>query len=162
MKKLFVYLALLPLLAGCAGKPMMETVADVWDVPAMAEPREILVDLPENAAAGVMESDAGRMYLADDYEIFLETMASGDLDATLRALCGRGKEELTVMETQQGDYKRYEFVWAAAGETGEQLGRAVILDDGNYHYCLSVLRPANPEVPSQVVWSQVFQSFSLS
>ena len=76
--------------------------------------------------------------------------------------CGRGKEELTVMETQQGDYKRYEFVWAAAGETGEQLGRAVILDDGNYHYCLSVLRPANPEVPSQVVWSQVFQSFSLS
>ena len=162
MKKLVICLALLPLLTGCAGQQTVETVADVWDVPAMAEPRQILVDLPQDAAAGAMESDAGRIYLADDYEIFLETMPSGDLDATLRALCGRGKEELTVMETRQEDYKRYEFVWAAAGETGEQLGRAVILDDGNYHYCLSVLRPSDPVQTSQVVWSEVFQSFSLS
>ena len=58
--------------------------------------------------------------------------------------------------------KRYDFVWASAGENGDMLGRAVILDDGNYHYCLSVQRPADPEKTSQVVWSQVFQSFSLA
>ena len=58
--------------------------------------------------------------------------------------------------------KRYEFVWAAAGEDGERLGRGVILDDGSYHYCLTAMRPADPEKTSQIVWSQVFQSFGLS
>ena len=162
MKKLFFCLLFTALLAGCAGEETMETLGDVWDVPAMAVPRQILVDLPEDTAAGVLESDAGRIYIADDYEIMLETMESGDLDGTMRQLCGRGKDELTVLETRQDDLKRYEFVWATAGERGEQLGRAVVLDDGNYHYCLSVLRPENAEETSQVVWSQVFQSFALS
>ena len=162
MKKLLFCLIFLALLTGCAREETMETVGDVWDVPAMAVPRQILVDLPEDAAAGVLESDTGRIYIADDYEIMLETLESGDLDGTLRQLCGKGKDELTVMETQQDGLKRYEFVWVSAGERGEQLGRSVILDDGNYHYCLSVLRPEEAEETSQVVWSQVFQSCALS
>ena len=140
----------------------METVADVWDVPAMANPREILVDLPEDAAASVLESDAGCIYMGEDYEILLETMEAGDLDGTLRKLCGKGKEELTVLEREQEGLKRYEFVWAAAGETGEQLGRCAVLDDGSYHYCLTVLYPAEAEKTSNVAWSEVFQSFSVA
>ena len=154
VKKLFLTAVLgAVLLWGCANQETLETVADVWDVPAMAAPRQISVELPEGAG------DTGRLYVTDDYSLSLETLEAGDLDATLRQLTGRGKEDLTVMETQQGDAKRYEFVWAAAGETGEMLGRGAILDDGNYHYCMSLLRPA--EEVSQILWNPVFESFSL-
>ena len=83
----------------------------------------------------------------------------GDLDATVRSICGYPKEKLTIMETQWDDVTRYEFVWTAAGEKGDRLGRAVVLDDGSHHYCMSVLRDAR-EV-SQVVWRDVFASFTL-
>ena len=68
---------------------------------------------------------------------------------------------LTVLETRQGDIDRYDFVWTMAGETGDRLGRAAILDDGNYHYCMSVLRDAQNPKMSQIVWSDVFASFTL-
>jgi hypothetical protein len=88
----------------------------------------------------------------------LETMASGDLDATIRSLTGYGSDRLTVIRTGYHDTDRYDFVWSAAGESGERLGRGAILDDGTYHYCLSVLR--DPE-ESLIVWQDVFSSFSL-
>ena len=150
------------LLTGCGRQETMETVADVWDVPAMAQPRQISVELPGEVGQEAMETAAGRLYLSDDYEISVETLDAGDLDATLKSLCGRTRQELTVMETASEGIKRYEFVWAAAGEEGDRLGRGIILDDGDYHYCLTVLRPANPEKTSQIVWSQVFSSFCLS
>ena len=160
MKKLFLAAALgAILLCGCGRQETLETVADVWDVPAMAAPRQIVVELPEGTGAETLEGDTGRLYVTDDYTLSVETLEAGDLDATLRQLTGRGKEDLTVLETRQGDAKRYEFVWAAAGETGEMLGRGVVLDDGNYHYCMSLLRPA--EEVSQILWNPVFESFSL-
>lgn len=88
----------------------------------------------------------------------LETLASGDLNATVQTLSGYEKDQLTVLETQQGDENRYDFVWATTGEEGQRLGRAVILDDGDYHYCLSVLRDAGE---AKIVWRDVFGSFSL-
>ena len=115
----------------------METVSDEWIVPVMAQPREISVRLPEDALAPVLEQDGRRLYMGKDYEIMLETLSSGDLSATIRTLSGYEKDQLTVLETRQGDWDRYDFVWTAAGEDGLQLGRACILDDGNYHYCLS-------------------------
>ena len=132
-------------LAGCGKTETMETVADEMDVPVLAQPRKISVELPGQAEAA-LETDAGQLYVTDDYEIAVETLDGGDLNGTLQALSGRTAEELTVLETR----------------TEDGLGRAVILDDGNYHYCLSVQRPADPEKTSQVVWSQVFQSFSLA
>ena len=97
--------------------------------------------------------------MCEDYEIVIETLSAGDLDATVRSICGYGQEQLTIMETQWDDVTRYEFVWAAAGEKGDRLGRAVVLDDGEYHYCMSVLRDA--EAVTQVVWRDVFASFGL-
>ena len=91
----------------------------------------------------------------------MQTCPAGNLNDTIRKLTGFDKEQLTVMETEQDGAKRYDFVWAAAGEDGERLGRAAILDDGSYHYCLSVLRDAQGE-KSQVVWSEVFSSFGLA
>ena len=124
----------------------------------MAQPRQISVRLPDNAVAPVLEQEGSQLYMAEGYEIMLETLAAGDLDATIRSLSGYGKDQLTVLETRQGDADRYDFVWTTAGEKGDRLGRAVILDDGAYHYCLSVLRDTGD---TQIVWRDVFGSFSL-
>ena len=70
-------------------------------------------------------------------------------------------EQVYLSEDYEDGAKRYDFVWASAGENGDQLGRAVILDDGNYHYCLSVLRDADTTERSQIVWRDVFDSFKL-
>ena len=96
--------------------------------------------------------------MGQDYEIIQETLASGNLNATIETLCGYSKDQLTVLQTRQDDLDRYEFVWTTAGERGELLGRAVILDDGDYHYCMTVLRDAEESI---VVWQDVFASFAL-
>ena len=156
--KRWLWLLLPVLLCGCGVEETLETVADEWVVPVMAQPREVSLRLPEELAMPVLEVEDRKLYLAEDYEIMLETMASGDLDATIRSLTGYGSERLTVIRTGYHDTDRYDFVWSAAGESGERLGRGAILDDGTYHYCLSVLR--DPE-ESLIVWQDVFSSFSL-
>ena len=160
MKKVCFVLLMAVLLSGCAAQETFETVADEILQPVMAQPAEISVRLPDNAVAPVLESDQRQVYMSEEYEILIETVASGDLSATIRDLCGYEKDQLTVMETQNQNVSRYEFVWACAGEKGDRLGRAVILDDGDYHYCLSVLRDAVQE-KCQIVWSDVFASFTL-
>ncbi len=146
------------LLCGCRTEETMETVSDEWLVPVMAQPREISVRLPENTVMPVLEQGDSRMYLGENYEIMVETLSSGDLDATIRSLTGYDRERLTVLQTRQGDADRYDFVWTAAGEQGDRLGRGTILDDGNYHYCLSALRETGETL---IVWQDVFESFCL-
>lgn len=157
MKLLLILMTIM--LCGCSTQETFETISDEPVQVVMAQPREISVRLPDNALAPVLESDSEQVYMSEDYEIIIETLASGDLNATVRSICGYEKEDLTIMETQWDDVTRYEFVWTAAGEQGERLGRAVVLDDGNHHYCMSVLRDAQ-EI-SQVVWRDVFASFTL-
>ena len=150
------------LLCGCGAEETLETISDEVIAPVMAQPRQITVQLPEDAVAPVMESDSEQVYLCDGYEIVMETLSSGDLNATIQALSGYMKDQITVMETRTDGVKRYEFVWAAAGELGDRLGRAVVLDDGSYHYCMSVLRDAETGERSQIVWNDVFSSFVLT
>lgn len=126
------------------------------------KPAQISVTLPDGAVAPVLERDTEQVYTAGDYEIIIETLSSGDVDGTIRTLSGYEREKLTVMETKQGDLSRYDFVWTAAGEEGDLLGRAVILDDGSYHYCMTVLRDAATRQNTQIVWNDVFESFSLA
>ena len=158
MRKWVWMVVLAGLLCGCHAEETLETVNDEWVVPAMAQPRQVSVRLPDNAVAPVLEQEGQQLYMAEGYEIMVETLASGDLDATIRSLSGYGKDQLTVLETRQGEADRYDFVWTTAGEKGDRLGRAVILDDGNYHYCMSVLRDTGD---TQILWRDVFSSFSL-
>jgi len=158
--KFYCLLVILPLLlCGCGAEETFETIADEVVAPVMAQPRQISVRLPDNAVAPVLESDSRQIYMSDHYEITVETLSAGDLNATVQTLSGYTKDQLTLVETQSGDVKRYDFVWVSAGEAGERLGRGVILDDGQYHYCMSALRD---DGESQIVWSEVFQSFSLT
>ena len=146
-------------LAGCSQAPAAETVMDVLEEPVLAQPREVRLELPGETVACAMESDSGRLYLGDGYEVMVQTLPGGDLDATIRSLTGFNREDITVMQTGQ-EPKRWEFAWAAAGERGERVGRGVVLEDGSYHYCLSVLQDADDD-DCQIIWSQVFATFSL-
>lgn len=163
MKKIATALLLALLLSGCGAKETLETVADDIPLqPVLAQPAQISVRLPDNAVSPVLENDTQQLYFCEDYEIAIETRSSGDLSGTITALTGFAPEQLTVMHTSPEGVDRYEFVWAAAGEDGDRLGRGVVLDDGSYHYCMSVLRDAENPKKSQVVWSDVFSSFALS
>lgn len=162
MKKYLICLILPLLLCGCGAKETFETVADELVMPVMAQPRQVTVRLPDDAVAPVLESDTEQIYLCQDYEIVMEIVESGDLSATIQSISGYEKDKLTIMETFSDGVSRYEFVWASAGEDGDRLGRAVILDDGDYHYCISVLRDASTTKTSQIVWEDVFSSFELT
>lgn len=149
------------LLAGCGTEETFETISDELILPVMAQPGSISVQLPGETALPVVENDNGRVYVCNEYEIVLQTLAAGDLEETLKTVSGLSREDLTVMETFLDGVSRYEFVWAAAGETGDRVGRGVVLDDGNYHYCMSILRDAEETAKSQVNWDQVVSSFSI-
>lgn len=161
MKQFAAILMTMLLLCGCGAEETMETVSDELVVPVMAQPKKIQVSLPGEAAMPAVESDSGRIYVCEEYEIVIQTYPAGDLNATIEELSGYSRDGLTVMNTQQNGMDRYDFVWASAGETGDQLGRGVILDDGDYHYTMAVTRPADTTENSQITWSQVFGSFSL-
>lgn len=161
MKKCVLMLILPLLLTGCAAQETIETIADPVVEVMAPKPAQISVRLPDGAVAPVLDSDTEQVFSAEDYEIILETLSAGDLDATIQKISGYDRENLTVMETQQGDVTRYEFVWTSIGELGSRLGRGVVLDDGHYHYCLSVLRDDQTQRNTQIVWDDVFESFCL-
>ena len=154
MKIWVVLLALALCLTGCGSQQTMETVADEWVVPVMAQPKQITVKLPGEAAMPAAESDSGRLYLCQDYEIALQTLDSGDLDATLRSVTGYGREDLTVLETLRSDLPCYEFTWTCAGELGDRIGQGILMDDGNYHYVMTALWDAEKTEQMQLSWSE--------
>lgn len=162
MKKWLVIAVLALGLSGCGSEEVMETVADEWMVPVMAQPMQIQVELPGEAAMPVSETESGRLYLCRDYEIALQTLSSGDLDATLRSVTGYGKEDLTILETLRSRMPCYEFTWTCAGETGDRIGQGILMDDGNYHYVMTALWDAEKTETMQLSWSEVFSSFDVA
>ena len=148
------------LLGGCGAEETMETVADEWVEPVIVPAREIRVSLPEELAP-VTEDTTGSLYIASNYEIHIQTMSGGDLDETIRSISGHEREDLTVIETEPHGVHRYDLVWTAVGEGGDRIGRAVIVDDGEYHYTMTVLRDAGSVETDQIVWRTVFESFTL-
>ncbi|MBQ9149010.1 MAG: hypothetical protein IJX69_05505 [Oscillospiraceae bacterium] len=163
MRKICWILSLALLLTGCGGVETFETVdCDYDDQTTLAAPKEIQVVLPEETVLPVMESENGKIYLCRDFEVAVQTLNGGDLNGTIESLCGYNAEDLTVMQTKDGGLDRYEFVWAAAGEDGTHVGRAAVLSDGSYHYCLSVMAAAEVAEDYQEIWNGMFESFTLA
>ena len=161
MKKLLVLMLML-LLCGCGAQESFETVADEMVLPVSVQPREILLTLPEETLLPAMESDGRTLYLCNGYDVAVQTFSSGDLDGTIRELSGFGKDELTIMETTSGDCRCFEFVWTAATDLGEQVGRAMILDDGTYYYTLTAMTPAEKALNYQEIWNGLFETFGIA
>ena len=161
MKKLLLLLVCGMIFAGCGAEQTMETVADEAAVQVSAEPREIYVALPDDTVLPAMDSDSGTMYFCKDYDISIQTMESGDLRKTVELVSGQNLDDLTIMETAVSDYVRYDFVWSAAGELGQQVCKASILDDGSYHYVLAVMGNADTAGEYGEIWSGIMDSFCL-
>ncbi len=160
MKKLWIMMALVLMMCGCAA-PTFETMNDVYAPQQEISPQKTAFQIPNDAAAQVMENENGRLYFCEGYEIMVETHSAGDLNRTIQTLTGYAKDALTVMETSVSEIDRYECVWTSAGEAGDQIGRAVILDDGSYHYCMSVMAAAQEAGSLQDTWEELLRTFRL-
>lgn len=162
MKKVWMLVVLTLLLTGCGAEITMETVADELVQAASAQPKQIQVELPEEAVLPVMETDNGKLYLCKDYDVQIQTLDGGDLAKTIRTVTGYDAEDLTVMQTAEGEFARSEFVWSAAGELGDQLCRAAIMDDGSYHYVLCAMIGADKAEEYREIWNGMFESFGVA
>ena len=160
MKKLCVMTALICLLAGCAGESAMETVADEI-VLTQAQAKSIRVELPEETVLPVMQTDTGKLYICRDFEVSVQTLPGGDLERTVTALTGFDRSAVTVMEQEAGELDRYDLVWSCAGELGPEVGRASIISDGSFHYCLAVMTPEENAREYQEIFNGMLESFTV-
>ena len=139
MKKVFALLFAMICLTGCRAQETFETVEDIIPAEPVAAPQQFFVSLPDDAVTPTFQDESGEIYVCQDYTITKQIAESGDLAKTIRDLTGQTKEDLQVIKTIHDMFERYDFVWTATGEEGLQLGKACILDDGNYHYALSTM-----------------------
>ena len=162
MRKILVILLMVVLLTGCREQETFETVDDMIPVQPVASPQQFFVSLPDEAAAPTFQDESGgELYVCQGYTISKQILESGDLEKTVQTLSGCPKEELQILKTVWSEYDRYDFVWTAAGEDGLQLGRACVLDDGNYHYTLSTLTRENASGDLQKTFSDMYDSCRL-
>lgn len=158
--KIVCVLAALLVLSGCAAQETFETVSDWYYEPAISM-GVIRMTLPQDAAVVTSHSDAGSIYICDGYTLSVQTLDGGDLDRSLRTVSGFSSDQLQLLQTQRQGGKRYDFVWAAAGEGGDQMCRGALIDDGTYHYTLCVMSDAAESGEFQETWNALFSSFGL-
>lgn len=162
MKKLWFILPIALLLCGCGAQETLETVTDGQEISAPAVAQQILLELPEDVQMQVSQGEnAGKLYVCEDYVITVQTLPGGDLDATVTAATGYGKERLQILQTRKDSVKRYESVWTSAGEGEEQVGRLCVLDDGSYHYVVTAMTGASKSGALQQTWNRLFDSVRL-
>lgn len=160
MKKLWIIAAVL-LLTGCAAPKDYETMADNYLVPQQIA-KQVSASVPsDDALLAMTDAGGGTLYLCDGYSVLIETLEAGDIDRTLKHISGFTRDQLQVIERQDDIFRRLECVWAAAGEGQDQVGRAVILDDGAYHYTLTFMADAQKTGELTQQWQQIVQSFNL-
>ena len=54
---------------------------------------EIRITLPQEAVVPVAQTETGALYHCEGYELMLQTLPGGDLDATVRELTGYGRDQ---------------------------------------------------------------------
>ena len=163
MKKVCVAVFLCLILAGCGAKETFETIPDIYATEVSAAPvQRVMLSLPEEAAVPIMANgDSGSIYMCNGYTVAVQTMQAGDLDRTFRQTTGFASDALTVMQTETQGFTRYDCVWTAAGEGEDQICRAAILNDGNYHYAVTVMASASQAGALNEQWQNVLDSVTL-
>ena len=157
MKIIVTLLVVALLMTGCSAPQDFETMQDAYGEQQLPDMQKVSFTLPKDASTQAMQSKYGELYFCDGYEITVQTFSSGNLDATLRELTGFGRDKLSVIETSG----RYACVWTAVGENGNVVGRAVILDDGHYHYSMTVMADEDRAFQLKEPWQTLLDSFIL-
>lgn len=160
MKKLCCLLVFVLFLTGCQATPTFEIMEDVYAPQPQNAPRRVELSLAEDAE--VIAGSSGKLYLCDGYEVTVETLVSGDVSATVQQLTGFATDALTMLQTGTSELRRYECAWTAAGENGDAVGRAVVLDDGQYHYCVTVMAQAENAGALTETWQNLLNSVCLN
>lgn len=159
MKRILIVGLLCLSLTGCGSRETFETLGDVQAQRVSAPMQQVILTLPDGSVQAVESPEDGRIYLFDNYCVTVQTMQAGDLNSTLQALTGFSREDLTVMQTCREDMKCYRFVWSAAGEGQDQVGRALVLDDGSYHYAVTVMADEADAGDLAETWGLILDSF---
>lgn len=161
MKKIWLFFLIGFLLTGCSASETFETLGQIQHqpdhIPTMGS---VQLSLPGSATEQTF-GGSDTVYECAGYTLVLQTLSAGDFDRTVHTLSGFSMEKLTVMESAIEKGKRYDWVWTAAGESGDVVCRASVLDDGNYHYCIYTLAPAQSAGNLAEEWNVLFASFSL-
>ena len=162
MKKMMIIGLLAMLLQGCATQEVFETVDDEYKPAMVSAAAKISLHLPDEQAQVVMENeDQQIIYLYEDFCISVQTAYSGSIAQTLKDVTGYDMEKLTVMQTLTDELQRYQCVWTSAGEDGDQVGRACVLDDGNYHYVVAVMGGEHTAGDMTDIWQDMLDSFDV-
>ncbi len=162
MKKWWMIVLFAVILTGCVNVGELETMNDDFVMPE-AVPGQILLSLPGDAGEEALCGSGDRqLYICENYTITVQTLPGGDMKRTLQSVTGFDPSALTVVQTQKNGLDSYQTVWTAAGEGGDQLGRAQILSDGNFHYVLSVMADCTVAGTLTDVWQSLFESFEIS
>jgi hypothetical protein len=162
VKKWYFILVMLVFFSGCSRQKALETVTDEWAQPVIAPHAQLSMWLPEEAVLETMDSETGSLYFCNGYTLTVQTLPSGDTEETLKSLTGFGQEALAPMETQRKGIRRLDWVWTTMGEDGQQVCRGALLDDGNYHYCVTTMTDAASAVGLEAQWSRIFGSMTLA
>lgn len=159
MKKIGWLLMAAVLLCGCSAEQTLETVTDALWISTIAPQKELSVTLPDTAGKTALAAEDGaQLYFCDGYTLSIQTTPAGDMTQTIRTLCGYDREKLTVMETKLAGWKRYDWTWTSAGEGSVQVGRAAVLDDGDYHYCVTAMADEAGSGGLTAQWDALFAS----
>ena len=161
MKKIWIVAMLMLFLCGCGAQETFETLGQMQQ-PVQADPWQILLELPEDAGSPVMQSqDSGKLYMCKDFSMTIQTLPGGDLNQTFLQCTGFPVSGLQIMHTKIDGIKRYETVWASSAEEGERLGRIAVLDDGSYHYVLTVMADAQKAGQLTDTWQTLFRTLRI-
>ena len=160
MKRLVVLSLCAFFFCGCSAVQTMETVAD--DIQVMASPATVEITYFNEDVSAITADGGDRLYFCDGYTVAVQILNSVNLENSIRMMTGYSSDDLTVMKTSRDGLPAYEYVWTAAGESQEQMCRGILLDDGMFHYAITVMADYSQAGELQQTWQELLNSVSIN
>ena len=163
MKILLIFVLLLYSMAGCGTQVVYETIGNSCEEPQpVAQPCELQLRLPEGTVMETMDADGSGYYTLGQWEIWTRVLPGGDLHQTLQTIAPVDPDGLTLIKREINGYECVETTWSAAGEEGESVVRAGVIQDGGYHYCICLCVPQSDAREAEELFGQIFRTAVLT
>lgn len=162
MRVFLVLLICILCLTGCGAVQTFERIEDSAAVPVMAKASQLELTYADLEEALVFDNGNSKLYMCDGYSVILQTLEGGDLGRTVREVTGLDKEKLTLMKTDNNGIITYQCAWSAVGEGTDRICRAAILDDGAFHYAVTVMTNSGNMAAITKAWSPLLETLYLS